>query len=145
METDHVNKSEEPEGDATLKIRKLAFCILLVAVHSLVLGAFIFFCTEIFYSFFFQSEVESFFYVKQAGLFLFCLGLFYLVPLADLAKNHRAIDIIIVTKLLAVLFLIMHTHMTPRPVIILLAAVIDACMAAMLMYFSFSARLFIKK
>jgi len=145
MKPDHVNKPEKPEDIATQKSKGLALCILLVAVHSLALGTFIFFCTETFYTFFFRAEIENFFFVKQSGLFLFCLGLFYLIPLADLPRNHRAIGIIIITKVLAVIFLVINTYLTPRPGIILLAAAVDACMAALLVYLSFSAEIFIKK
>ena len=127
------------------KLQHLSICVLLVGMHSLALGLFIFFFTGFFYSLFFGVDVVNFFFVKQAGLFLFCLGLFYLAPLADLNSKHRLVDIIIITKLLAVVFLLRNMWLVPRPMAILLAAVCDAVMATLLIYFSRSAGLLLKK
>jgi hypothetical protein len=89
--------------------------------------------------------VENFFFVRQAGVFLFCLGLFYLVPLADLENHHRVIDIMIVTKILAVFFLVGNTGFVPRPGVILLAAAGDAIMAILLIFFSLKAKQLFRK
>ncbi len=114
-------------------------------MHSFTLGAFIFFFTEAFYDCFFGVDVENFFFVKQAGLFLICLSLFYLVPLTDLNSHRRMIDLIIVTKILAVIFLVINTHRVPQPEVIILAAAGDAIMAVLLIYFRLDAGLFINK
>lgn len=106
--------------------------VLLVGVHSLVLGAWIYFGTGGFYRLFFATDVENFFFVKQAGLFLFCLGLYYLWPLVDIRKYHRAVAIAVVTKLLAVAFLLSNAGLTAAPGTILLVALVDGLMATLL-------------
>lgn len=63
--------------------------LLIIGVHSLSLGGLVFFMTEPFYEFFFSSEVENLFFIKQAGLFLILMGLFYLVPLTHIEKLSR--------------------------------------------------------
>jgi hypothetical protein len=126
-------------------MQRLSVCIFLVGVHSLVLGVCIFFFTEPFYDFFFGVEIENFFFVKQAGLFIFCVGMFYFAPLKDLNKQHRAVDLIIITKTLAVLFLITNAHLVIRPEVIILAAVGDGIMAVLLAAFSYAAGLLFKR
>lgn len=128
-----------PLGSLT-SAQKFFISIFLVAIHSLLLGLFIFFFTDMFYVFFFGTDVQNYFFVKQSGLFLFCLGLFYLVPLIDVDRYRRLVDIIVSTKILAVLFLIMNTQYTPRPGIIILASILDAAMAAVLIYFGCNAK-----
>ena len=58
--------------------------LLLVGVHSILLGMAILFFTIPFYQFFFAIDPENFFFVKQSGIFLFLIGLFYLIPFFDL-------------------------------------------------------------
>lgn len=89
--------------------------------------------------------MENFFFVQQAGLFLFCLGLFYFVPIKELDTRHRTLDIIILTKLLAVLFLVSKAQLVARPGAIFLAAAGDALMAIMLIHYSLAAGLLLKK
>jgi len=116
-------------------VQSLALLIFLVGIHSLGLGIFIFFFTELFYQFFFHSQLENIFFVRQSGLFLFCLAMFYFSPLPDLKRRHRLVFVIILTKVLAVLFLVTNASHAPWPPIILLAAAGDGCMALLLTYF----------
>lgn len=118
----------------------LYLCLLCVGGHSILLGLFIFFFTDSFYGLLFGAEISNYFFVKQSGLFLLCLGLFYVIPLYDLEKYTFVILITIVTKVLAVGFLVLHTSYTPRPLIIFLAAFIDALMAVALAIFLFRSR-----
>ncbi len=136
---------EEPIPDATRKTKRLGLCVFLVGLHSLTLGAFIFFFTDAFYTFFFGVAVDNPFLVKQAGLFLFCLGMFYLVPLTDLQNKHRLVDLIILTKVLAVLFLVTSAKLVALPGPIFLAAAGDAIMGSLLLFCSLTAGLFLKK
>jgi len=122
------------------RVQALALCLLLVGAHSLILGTFIYFFTERFYSILFQAPVENLFFVRQSGLFLCCLGLFYLAPLVNLQARHRLVNIIIVTKILAVLFLAANAALTPWPLIIYLTALGDGCMAILLFSFYHRAR-----
>jgi len=116
------------------RLRTLTYCIFLVGIHSLVLGTLLYFFTGRFYSLLFDAAIEAPFFVRQSGLFLCCLGLFYLAPLVDLQARHRLVSIIIVTKILAVLFLVVNAGLTPRPGIIYLTAVGDGCMAILLFF-----------
>lgn len=120
---------------APRKIQNLSVLVLLIGLHSLLLGIFIFFFTELFYRLFFSANVENFFYVRQAGLFLFCLGLFNLAILKDMKRYYYFVEIIIATKALAFLFLVSHAHLAVRPPIILAAAVGDGLMALVLIFF----------
>ena len=116
-----------------MAVRCLALLVFLVGIHSLLLGVFIFCFTEPFYRFFFHAEIDNFFYIRQSGLFLVCLGFFYLSPLLNLAEKHRLITVVILTKVLAVLFLVTHARYVPWPPMVYLAAAADGGMAALLL------------
>ncbi len=120
---------------APRKVQHLSVLVLLIGLHSLFLGIFIFFFTELFYQFFFSADIENFFYVRQAGLFLFCLGLFNLAILRDMKRYHYFVKVIIATKVLAFLFLVSHAHLAAWPPIIFAAAVGDGLMALVLIFF----------
>lgn len=148
MNHDHIgtlNAVEKSAPDDDKNIKRLGVCVFLVGLHSLTLGSFIFFFTDAFYKFFFGVEVDNLFLIKQAGLFLFCLGLFYMVPIRDLANKHRIVDLIIVTKILAVLFLVTNAWLVAKPGPILLAALGDGIMGTLLIFCSLTAGLFLKK
>jgi len=136
---------EEPFPQAAKQIKRLGLCVFLVGLHSLALGSFIFFFTDAFYTFFFGVPVDNPFLIKQAGLFLFCLGLFYMVPLTDLQNKHRVVDLIIVTKVMAVLFLVTNAKLVALPGPIFLAAAGDAIMATLLIFCSLTAGVFLRK
>jgi hypothetical protein len=115
-------------------LQHLSLFVLLVGIHSLILGIFIFFFTESFYRLFFQAKIENFFFVRQAGLFLFCLGLFNIAVLKEIRKYYSFIKVIIATKVLAFLFLMSNGHLAVWPPIIFLAALGDGLMALVLIY-----------
>ncbi|MEN6317188.1 MAG: hypothetical protein ABFD82_00320 [Syntrophaceae bacterium] len=119
---------------APTNLQHLAVFVLLVGIHSLILGIFIFFFTESFYWLFFQANIENFFFVRQAGLFLFCLGLFDIAVLKEVRKYYTFIKVIIATKVLAFLFLMSNGHLAVWPPIIFLAALGDGFMALVLIY-----------
>jgi len=122
-------------SSAPRKVQHLSVLVLLIGLHSLLLGIFIFFFTELFYRLFFSANIENFFYVRQAGLFLFCLGLFNLAILRDMKKYYYFVKVIIATKILAFLFLVSHAHLAAWPPIIYAAAVGDGLMALVLIFF----------
>ena len=103
--------------------------LLVTGVHSLFLGGLIFFMTESFYEFFFSSEVVNPFFVKQAGLFLMLMGLFYLIPLTQIEKLSRVAIVTIITKICAVIFLFTNASYTPSPFMMYLAGCGDGVMA----------------
>lgn len=108
----------------------MKWTIFLVGLHSIILGLTIYFATVPFYHFFFEVEPANPFFVKQSGVFLFLIGLFYLAPLVDFEKHNNLILLIVFSKITAVLFLLINDHLTPAPSMILLAAAGDALMAA---------------
>lgn len=108
----------------------LKWTVLLVGLHSVLLGLTIYFATVPFYHFFFAVDPDNPFFVKQSGVFLFLIGLFYLSPLVNFEKHRTLILLIVVSKVTAVLFLLINDHLTPDPSMILLAALGDGLMAA---------------
>ena len=120
---------------APRKVQHLSVLVLLIGLHSLFLGIFIFFFTELFYDLFFLAEIDNFFFVRQAGLFLFCLGLFNLAIIVKMKSHYYFVKVIIATKALAFLFLVSHAHLAAWPPIIFAAAVGDGIMALVLIFF----------
>jgi len=125
----------EEISSAPKKVQHLSVLVLLIGLHSLFLGIFIFFFTELFYDLFFLAEIDNFFFVRQAGLFLFCLGLFNLAIIVEMKRYYYFVKVIIATKALAFLFLISHAHFAAWPPIIYAAAVGDGLMAVVLIFF----------
>lgn len=103
-------------------------------MHSIFLGIFIYFFTDLFYREFFTSSVENIFFVRQSGEGLFLAGFFYLFPLLDLKTHYNLILMATFSKVVAVLFLITNTHFTKSPSIIYLAAFFDGAMVLLLVY-----------
>ena len=122
-------------SSAPKKVQHLSLLVLLIGLHSLFLGIFIFFFTELFYDLFFSVEIENFFFVRQAGLFLFCLGLFNLAIIVKMKRYYYFVKVIIATKALAFLFLVSHAHLAAWPPIIFAAAIGDGLMALVLILF----------
>lgn len=132
MRFDLIKSTLQEIRSAPSKVWYLYVSILLMGLHSMFLGIFIFFFTEFFYRLFFLADIENFFFVRQAGLFLFCLGLFYLASLKNMQKNFHLVEVIATTKVLAVLFLVSNGHIATFPTIIYLAALGDGLMAVLL-------------
>ncbi len=109
-----------------------ALIIFIVGIHSILLGLIIFFFTDFFYKVFFDTAIENLFFVRQSGIFLFLIGLFYLFPLLNLKNLYNLILLVIISKTVAVLFLIMNGQLTPAPAMIYLAAFFDGLMGAVL-------------
>lgn len=118
----------------------LRLILFLVGIHSIMLGVAIFFFTTPFYQLFFSVDPDNVFFIKQAGIFLFLAGLFYLVPVWDLNRFKPIIYFVVISKIIAVLFLITHASLTPSPIMIYLAALGDGSMALIIMFFSWSSR-----
>jgi hypothetical protein len=109
-----------------------ALMLFLVGTHSILLGLAIYFFTETFYKVFFAANIENFFFVRQSGIFLFLIGLFYLYPLFNLKNLYNLILLVIISKTVAVLFLISNAQLTTAPAMIYLAAFFDGLMGAVL-------------
>ena len=119
-------------GDNVNKFFWPSLILALVGAHSILLGLTIYFFTEFFYRVFFAVTIENFFFVRQSGIFLFLIGLFYLYPLISLKDNYNLILLTVVSKAVAVLFLITNAKLTSAPAMIYLAAFFDGLMGAVL-------------
>jgi len=107
----------------------LRVTLLLVGIHSVVLGGIIYFFTNPFYQFFFSVDPDNFFFIKQSGVFLYLAGLFYLVPAINMNRYKLIIALVVISKLTAVTFLLVNAGLAPSPLVIYLAAVGDGAMA----------------
>jgi hypothetical protein len=108
----------------------LRVTLCLVGLHSVVLGVIIYFFTVPFYQFFFSIDPDNFFFIKQSGIFLFLIGLFYLIPVMDMERYKLPIILVVFSKVTAVAFLLENARLTPSPPMIYLAALGDGLMAA---------------
>jgi hypothetical protein len=107
----------------------LRVTLLLVGVHSVMFGVTIYFFTVTFYQFFFSVDPDNYFFVKQSGLFMFLMGLFYLIPVKNIKHYKLLIALVVFSKVTAVAFLLKNAHLTPSPLVIYLAALGDGLMA----------------
>lgn len=117
------------QGVKSYWLVSLKVCVLLVSIHSMILGLGIYFLTFTFYRFFFHVLPENSFFVRQSGVFLFIAGLFYFYALTDIKARHTLVLLIIVSKIIAVLFLITNAELSVFPQSIYLAALGDGIMA----------------
>ena len=124
-----------------------ALVVFFVGMHSILLGLIIYFFTDFFYKIIFAATVENLFFVRQAGVFLFLAGFFYLYPLLNLRNLYNLILLIIFSKIVAVIFLISNAGYTAAPVMIYLAAFFDGLMALVLaiVYFRMKKTVFLTK
>ncbi len=115
----------------------LRFTLFLVGIHSVLLGGVIFFFTAPFYQFFFSVNPDNIFFIKQAGIFLYLAGLFYLVPVINMERYKLIIGLVVFSKLTAVTFLLFNAQLTPSPPMIYLAALGDGSMAVVISILAF--------
>jgi hypothetical protein len=116
------------------KLQMAPWLIFFVGLHSIFLGIFIYFFTDIFYREFFAASVENLFFVRQSGVFLFLAGFFYLFPLLNLKVHYNLLLVVVFSKVVAVLFLVSNANYTQAPLMIYLAALFDGLMGLLLVY-----------
>jgi len=116
------------------KLQLAPWLIFLIGMHSIFLGIFIYFFTDIFYQMFFAASVENPFFVRQSGVFLFLAGFFYLFPLLNLKVHYNLILVVIFSKAVAVLFLVSNAYYTQSPIKIYIAAFFDGLMGVLLLF-----------
>jgi hypothetical protein len=98
--------------------------ILLIGVHSLMLGILMLFATD------YMLRVTGFplamplFFPSQTGIFLFVFGVFYLLALREFAF----VKTILLSKSFAVVFLTVHALFLSAPPIVWAACVVDGGM-----------------
>jgi hypothetical protein len=107
----------------------LRVVLLLVGLHSVILGGTIYFFTVPFHQFFFSVDSDNYFFIKQSGVFLFLAGLFYLIPVLDMKRYKLFIALVVFSKVTAVAFLLRNAHLAPSPPMVYLAALGDGLMA----------------
>ena len=110
-------------------LKFLKFTVFCVGIHSVILGIIIYFFTGNFYEFLLGEPIKGTFFVRQSGIFLFLAGLFYLFPLKNIHLHYKLILLVIVSKILAVIFLVTNASITPSPFMIYLTALGDGSMA----------------
>jgi hypothetical protein len=102
----------------------IRWVILLVAIHSCVLGSFLLVAPKFVSSIFGFETAENPFFASQAGLFLLILGVCYLLAL----KIPDLILVILISKGAAVLFLVFQALFLNAPPLTWAAAAADATM-----------------
>lgn len=114
-------RSTSPEGLERLE-RTL---VVLIALHSLVVGLFLTFATDWGARFGgFPSPVPLFF-PRQGGAFHFVVAAVYLVE----CFHYRGVSLLVLTKSIAVVFLLLATVLTEVPWLVPLSAAGDGLMA----------------
>jgi hypothetical protein len=108
--------------------------LLSVGIHSILLGCLIYFFTDFFCRIFFSGHMENIFFIRQAGVFLFLMGIFYLYPLADLKNSYNFILLAAFSKVTAVYFLLANAKFAPSPKMIYLTAFFDFLMAVVFIF-----------
>jgi hypothetical protein len=106
---------------------------VLVGMHSIVFGLYIYFFAEQFYIFFFATAPENLFFVRQTGVFLFCLGIYYFIPLLNVRRIDHYVFFTIITKIATVIFMILNAKSSMSPSTIYLVALGDIIMAGLLL------------
>lgn len=106
--------------------RPLRWLILLVGAHSCILGLAMLFATRLMVETLGFAASVPIFFPSQSGIFMLILGVFYLRAIADPAFVWT----ILVSKSLAVAFLLVHVLFLDAPPIIWAAGAGDAAMLA---------------
>lgn len=117
------NESQSPES---FWPRTESWLIILIAIHSFVVAFFLMFLTRWGAAFGGWGEVSPLFFARQAGVFHIVVGVGYLLDYF----RYRSITFLLVTKVLAVLFLVsMMMVAEPATWVIPLSALADGAMA----------------
>ena len=120
-----TNPSESLEQDSFWQ-RVETWLIVLISIHSFVVAFFLMFFTRWGAAFGGWGEVSPLFFARQAGVFHIVVGVGYLHEYF----RYRGIAFLLVTKVLAVLFLVsMMMVAEPAPWTIPLSALADGAMA----------------
>ena len=112
-----MNTPRRPSGP-------LRLVILLVGLHSVVLGVAFLLAPVRLARLAGFPELRAAFFVSQSGIFLLVLGICYLLALRD----RSLVVVILVSKTLAVLFLLTHVVFLNGPPVLWLLAAGDALM-----------------
>ena len=100
--------------------------IVLIALHTVIVGAMIFFLPQWTMRFAGWEAIEPPFFGHQAGVFHFVLALAYLLEYS----RYRGVSILIAAKTIAVIFLAGATIVDPLPWAVWTSGILDGLMAA---------------
>jgi hypothetical protein len=98
--------------------------VVLIALHSLVVGVFLLFATEWGARFGGFGSVQPLFFPRQAGAFHFVVAAAYLIE----CFRYRGVSILLTTKSIAVVFLVLITLVDDVPWVVPISALGDALM-----------------
>jgi hypothetical protein len=108
--------------------KALRLIILLISAHSFVLGiAMLFFSRSVTQSFGFGMN-GGVFWQSQSGIFLIILAIAYYLAYRELERGRILVNFLVISKGLAVLFLLTHYMFFGAPLGILFAAAGDGAM-----------------
>ena len=123
----------------------LKFAIILISLHSLLLGITMLFFPLSFTEFFGFKSTETFFWQSQSGIFLIVLAIAYFLAYKELDRSRVLVHFIVLSKVLAVVFLMVHFVFLKAPYSIGLAAAGDALMGLCVLFLNIKAPLETKK
>jgi hypothetical protein len=106
--------------------RALTALVVLIALHSVAVGAFLVFATVWGTAFGGWTDVHPLFFPRQAGVFHFVVAAGYLIEYF----RYRGITLLLTAKAIAVVFLVDATFRYGGPWAVPLSAAADAAMAA---------------
>jgi hypothetical protein len=110
--------------------RVLKGVVLLVSMHSLVLGMIMLLFPRSFPHIFGFPASSGIFWQSQSGIFLMVLGIVYFMAYREAERSRTLVKLLVLSKGLAVLFLLTHWLFLAAPDSIALAAVGDGVMGA---------------
>ena len=114
--------------------KALRLALGIASLHSVVLGLTVYLLARPFLSLFGFETQGDLFYPKQSGVFLLALGLGYGLAARDPLRHPGLVALTIVSKTLAVVFLLSEAILFQAPGFILAAAVVDATFAVAIGY-----------
>ncbi|OGS01380.1 MAG: hypothetical protein A3G41_06110 [Elusimicrobia bacterium RIFCSPLOWO2_12_FULL_59_9] len=104
--------------------RLVRWLILLIGLHSCALGVFVLAAPRLMLGWLGFEQPADVFFPSQGGVFLLILGLCYLLALSEPAL----VKIILISKSMAVVFLVIHAAFLSAPAVIWAAAAGDGGM-----------------
>jgi hypothetical protein len=115
------------------KTRVLVWTLILIAIHSATVG--IALLTNPYDIIeFFNLHSDNKFFPTQNGIFHIVMAVIYLTAASDIYKNNTLINLIIVIKLIATIYLSIYFSFVEQKIIILISAIVDFIMAIRVLY-----------
>jgi len=108
--------------------RALKLIIVLISIHSFLLGIAMLFSPRVFTEFFGVASKGQFFWQSQSGIFLFILAIAYYLAYREIDRSRILVNFLVLSKALAAVFLLTHWIFFNAPDSIALAAAGDGIM-----------------